>query len=134
MITLNKALPVLTAWAQGVYYVAFAIWPIVSIDTFQAVTGPKTDHLSTGLEADHWLVNTVALLLVAIGCTLLTAGWRRHVCPEIIVLGITSALAVAAIDIIYVARGTIPPIYLADAVIEGTLIVAWLGSSFVRRL
>jgi hypothetical protein len=133
MITLNKALPVLTAWVQGVYYTAFGIWPIISIETFQAVTGQKTDHLSTGLEADHWLVNTVALLLVAIGVTLLLAGWRRHVCAEIIVLGVTAALALAAIDVIYAARGTISTIYLADAVIEGALILAWAVSGVVRN-
>jgi hypothetical protein len=134
VITLNKALPVLTAWIQGAYYAAFGIWPIISIDTFQAVTGPKTDHLSTGFQADHWLVNTVGLLLVAIGVTLLMAGWRRNVVAEIFVLGIGSAFGLAAIDVIYVARGTIPTIYLADAIIEGTLILAWIGSLWVRQL
>ena len=29
---------------QGLYCLITGVWPLVSIDTFQAVTGPKTDH------------------------------------------------------------------------------------------
>ena len=28
---------------QAVYYFLTALWPIVSIDTFMMITGPKTD-------------------------------------------------------------------------------------------
>jgi hypothetical protein len=35
-------------WAQGLYYLATGVWPLVSIETFQRVTGRKTDHLVTG--------------------------------------------------------------------------------------
>jgi len=38
---------------QGVYYLLTGLWPLVSIETFQMVTGPKTDHLVTGRESDY---------------------------------------------------------------------------------
>jgi hypothetical protein len=115
------------AWTQGVYFAALGVWPLIDIGSFQAVTGGKTDHLPTGRETDHWLVNTVGALVAVIGVTLLVSAWRRRISGEIVVLGLLSALALAAIDIVYVVRRTILPIYLADAVIEILLACTWLG-------
>jgi hypothetical protein len=41
-------------------------------------------------------------------------------------LGAASALGLIVIDVTYVARGTIAPIYLADAVLEAVLVALWL--------
>src|SRR5947209_8975750 len=120
-------------WTQGLYYLTTGLWPLISIRTFQMVTGPKTDHLPTGREADHWLVMTVGLLVTAIAVTMLTAAWRRSFSPEIVVLAIGSAIGLTAIDIIYVARHVIEPIYLVDAAIEVPLIFAWLLAVAPRR-
>jgi CHASE2 domain-containing sensor protein len=68
---------------------------------------------------------TVAALVTAVGVTLLFAAWRRRDPPEVAVLAITSSFALTAIDVIYVTRAVIPPIYLADALVEVVLIVAW---------
>jgi hypothetical protein len=38
-----------TLWVQGIYYLLTGLWPLVSIGTFQMVTGEKTDV---------WLVHT----------------------------------------------------------------------------
>ncbi len=111
---------------QGVYYLLTGLWPLVSIETLQIVTGPKTDHLITGRESDHWLVMTVAVLIVAIGATLLFTAWRRREPVEVAVLAIASALALTGIDVVYAARGTIRPIYLFDAVAEIVLSAAWM--------
>jgi ABC-type nickel/cobalt efflux system permease component RcnA len=112
-------------WTQGAYYFLTGVWPLVSIETFQMVTGPKTDHLVTGNEADHWLVMTVGVLVTAIGATLLFAAWRKSLSPEVPFLAIASAIALTAIDVIYVTRQVIPPIYLADAAVEVGLIGIW---------
>jgi hypothetical protein len=112
-------------WVQGPYYLLTGVWPLVSIRTFQLVTGPKTDHQPTGLEADHWLVMTVGVLVTAIAVALLTAAWRRSTQLEIAVLAIGSALGLTAIDVIYVARQVIAPIYLVDAAVEIMLIAGW---------
>src|SRR3954465_11874085 len=101
-------------WVQGFYYLVTGVWPLISIETFQLVTGPKTDHLVTGREGDHWLVMTVGALILSIGLALLVAAWTKNVSREAIVLAIGSAIALTAIDVIYVAREVIPPIYLAD--------------------
>lgn len=110
---------------QGVFYLATGIWPLVSIRTFQWVTGPKTDHLPTGREADHWLVNTVAVLVLSIAITFLLAAWRGEFSLSLAWLAIGAPIGLLAIDVIYVMREVIAPIYLLDAAIEGALLVAW---------
>jgi hypothetical protein len=127
------SLPVFLSWVQGLYFTIFGLWPLIHIGSFQAVTGEKTDHLVTGRESDHWLVYTVALLITVIGVVLLTAAWRRRVSSEIALLGFASAAALASIDVLYVVRQTISPIYLADAAVEMIFIVGWIGVAVCRR-
>jgi hypothetical protein len=112
-------------WVQGSYYLLTGVWPLVSIKTFQMVTGPKTDHLATGRETDHWLVMTVGFLVTGVAITLLVSAWRKRHPPEVAVLAITTALGLTTIDILYVARRVIAPIYLVDAAAEMVLIAAW---------
>ena len=73
--------------AQGVYYVVSGAWPLVHIDSFQKVTGRKTDL---------WLVHTVGLQVL--------------------------------IELVYVLKRVISPIYLADAVVELGFIGWWVAS------
>src|SRR5436305_541525 len=87
-------------WVQGIYFLVTGVWPLVSIDTFQMVTGPKTDL---------WLVRTVGVLVSAIALVLLVTAWRRHTTAETALLAIASAVALAAIDIIYVTLRVIAP-------------------------
>lgn len=110
---------------QGLYCLVTGVWPLVSIETFQAVTGAKTDHLVTGRESDHWLVNTVGVLVTANALVLLLAAWRNRPTPEVALLAVGSAVGLIAIDVIYVAREVIAPIYLADAGVEVAFILAW---------
>lgn len=105
------------AFLQGIYFFVTGIWPLFSIDTFQMVTGPKTDL---------WLVQTVGALIGVVGAVLLVAGWRRHTTAEVILLALGSAFALGAVDVIFVVRHVIAPIYLLDAVAEGGLVVLWL--------
>jgi len=102
--------------AQGLYYAATGVWPLVSIGTFQKVTGPKTDL---------WLVKTVGVLVSVTGVVLMTAGCRRQTAPEIPLLAAGSAAGLAAIDITYVAKKRISPIYLLDVLAEVALIACW---------
>ncbi len=119
-------------WVQGLYFLATGVWPLVSIETFQAVTGPKSDNW-TGREADHWLVNTVAALVIAVALPLLVAAWRRRVGLEVLVLAVGGAVALTAIDVVYAARGVIAPIYLADAAAEVVLLVGWACAAVGMR-
>jgi hypothetical protein len=129
---MSRRFPIGVCWIQGFYYLLTGLWPLVSIETFQAVSGPKTDHLPTGNEADHWLVNTVGLLITVDALVLLFAAWRGKLPVEIVLLAIAAPLALIAIDVVYVLREVIAPIYLADAVIELPFVIfwcVWLGSS-----
>ena len=105
---------------QVAYFLITGIWPLVSIRTFMRVTGPKTDI---------WLVKTVGLLVSAIGGVLLLAWIRGGIPAEVFWLAVTSAAALTAIDVVYVLKRVIAPIYLADAAIEILLIAAWWVAS-----
>ncbi len=102
--------------AQGAYYVLTGVWPLVSIGTFQKVTGPKTDL---------WLVKTVGVVVGVIGGVLVMAGYRRQTAPEIPILAAGSAAGLAGIDIVYVLKKRISRIYLLDALAELVLIAGW---------
>ena len=117
-------LPLLAAAAPGFFFVVTGLWPVVSLDTFEAVSGPKTDH---------WLVITVGLLIAIIGAALLLAAVRRSVGPEMFVLGIGAAFALASVDVVFVFKGTIWKVYLLDFVAEALFITLWVFAAKARR-
>jgi hypothetical protein len=86
----------------------------------------------TGDKTDDWLVKTVGVLVTVVGVVLATAALRLRVTQEVALLGLGSALALTAIDVTYVAKGVIAPIYLADAAAEMLLIALW--APLLRRL
>ena len=88
---------------------------MVHIDSFQRVTGRK---------ADLWLVKTVGLLLVAIGGGLILAGGRGFV-PGLVFIAMSSAAALLIIELVYVLKRVIGPIYLADALVELGFLIWW---------
>jgi hypothetical protein len=101
----------LVTWGQGIYYLITGIWPMLHMESFLAVTGPKTDL---------WLVRMVALLAISIGATILIQ--RRG--PYI--LHFSTALSFIAIDCYYSLNDTIRDIYLADAFAQ-VLVIVLLG-------
>ena len=102
--------------AQAGYYIVTGVWPIVHIPSFMKVSGPKVDT---------WLVKTAGVLITTVGTTLAVAGLRGQDTPEIPLLGVGSAAGLAGIDIVYVAKRRISPVYLLDALAELALIGAW---------
>ena len=104
------------AVVQAIFYVLAGVWPMVNMETFLAVTGPKTDL---------WQVRTVGLLVTVIGVTLFAAVWRDRITPEITLLAVGAALCLAGIDLTHVSLGAISPIYLADAAVELLLVAGW---------
>lgn len=100
--------------AQGAYYAATGIWSLVSIGSFQKVTGPKTDL---------WLVKTVGTLVTTIGGALMLASRRpEEPTPQTMALAAGSAAGLATIDAVYVAKRRISPIYLLDALAEAGIL------------
>jgi hypothetical protein len=110
---------------QGLYYVLLGLWPVLDVDSFMKATGHKVDY---------WLVQKVGLLLVAIGCTLCLAAYRREKSPEIQLLAVASAVLQAGADLLFVIGGAISLIYLVDAVIQLGILCLWLHAWFVDNV
>ncbi|AWM42321.1 hypothetical protein C1280_20300 [Gemmata obscuriglobus] len=105
------------AGGQGLYFLVTGVWPLAHMESFLAVTGPKTDL---------WLVQTVGALIAAVGTALLLAALSGRVTWDVALLGALTAAALAAVDITFVTRDVIPPVYLADAVPEVVFVLWWL--------
>ena len=104
--------------AQGAYYAATGIWPLLHMRSFEAVTGPKREH---------WLVHTVGVLALGIGTGLATAALRRRVTPEIRLLAALAAAGFIAVEVPNVARRRISPVYALDAAVEAVFLVSASG-------
>lgn len=107
---------------QGIYYLITALWPIVSIDSFMMVSGPKTDI---------WLVKTVAVLLLVIASTLLFGVILNINYGPVLVLAISTCIGLSIIDIYYAGKDIISDIYLLDAGIELLLFIAYMVALFL---
>lgn len=88
----------LTKKIQAGYFIITGVWPIVHIDSFIAVSGPKTDI---------WLVHMVGLLAISIGTCMIFEKMS-------LLLPICTSASFALIDLLYVMEGTISPVYLGD--------------------
>jgi hypothetical protein len=69
-----SALLLAVCWVQGMYFLLTGVLPLISIRTFEAITGPKTDK---------WLVQTVGVLVTVIGAVLLLAAHAQRFSFEI---------------------------------------------------
>jgi hypothetical protein len=108
--------------AQGGYYLATGLVPFVSRRLFERVTGPKLEW---------WLVQTTGVLVAAVGGGIVSAVLRDRVTPEVVGIAAVCAAGLAAVDVVYVVRGRIAPVYLADAAIQ---LAAVAGSPAFRDL
>ncbi|HVL24155.1 MAG TPA: hypothetical protein VM450_08720 [Thermomicrobiales bacterium] len=105
--------------AHALYFIPSSIWALVHIRSFEKVTGPKVDR---------WLVKTVAGLLTVIGVVIGRSGMRQRVTPEIAALAIGSSGVLTAIDLVYVRKKRIAPVYLLDAIANLLLIGGWIAA------
>jgi hypothetical protein len=112
----RRAIGRATASGQAAAYVITGLWPIVDLRSFERVTGPKRDD---------WLVRTVGGLAVAFGGGL---AWRSHDPASARPFGVASAAAFLAADVIGIASGRLPRIYLLDAAGEAVVLAGWAAS------
>ena len=109
---------------QSIFYALTGLWPLVHLDSFMAVTGPKVDS---------WLVKTVGVLVTVIGLVLALHARREKLQTEVALLAAGSAAGLAVIDLNYSLRGRISKIYLLDALAEGIFVLLWLKAWPRRR-
>lgn len=100
---------------QLFYTLLTAVWPLVHIDSFMAVTGRKTDL---------WLVKTFSLLLLGVCVCFATALLHREM-QAAKALSLSSSVALLSSDLYYTLTGTISYIYLADGLIQLFLLCWW---------
>jgi hypothetical protein len=108
----------IVAALQSAYFVATGVWPLLHRRSFEALTGPKTDF---------WLVQTVGVCVGAVGVGLAQAARRGSVSPELRTVAVLTSASLAAVDVVFVARRRISPVYLADAAVEAALVAGWLA-------
>ena len=108
-----------TALAQGLFFVASGLWPVVHYRSFERVTGAKVDD---------WLVKTTGALIGAVGAGLLACARTPADDQAARTLGLASSAVLGAADVVYVARRRISPVYLLDAAVEALWCWRWLAS------
>lgn len=111
----NKLLKVLLL-AQGVYSLLTASWGLIDIESFMAITGPKSDV---------WLVKTVSVLIIPISLCLLSYLFTRSGFTQAAIVGITSAIGLGAIDFYYSLRDVISKVYLGDGFMQVLFLLMW---------
>ena len=67
---------------------------------------------------DFWLARTIGVLVAAIGSTLLLAAKRRAVIRELEWAAVSSSAGLAAVDVVYVAKGRISRVYPGDVAVK----------------
>jgi hypothetical protein len=109
---------------QSIYTLLTALWPLVHIESFMFVTGPKTDI---------WLVKTIGALLIPIALTLMYYLYKSSDLRPAIILGSTTAVAFIAVDFYYALNDVISDIYLLDGVVEILFLICWIYILISKR-
>ena len=104
-------------WLQVIYTFITAIWPIIHIESFMAVTGPKNDI---------WLVKTVGALLIPIAITLGVILKQKSNLRLGVLLGRLTALMFVIVDFYYALTDTISNMYLLDGGLEIVFLITWI--------
>jgi hypothetical protein len=102
------------AGLQATYYLATGLWPVLHLESFEAVTGGKTDD---------WLVQSFGLLVIVIALAL-ARGLFRSEERATLWLGLTAAIGLVVTDVL--AAQHVSAVYATDAVIEGAFAIGWL--------
>ena len=103
---------------QGFYFLLTALWPLIDMQSFILVTGPKTDI---------WLVDTVAVLLIPISLVFLAGVLLPAANQLVILIGLITSAGLAFLDIYYSTTGVIKWLYLVDGLLELCFFFAWVG-------
>jgi hypothetical protein len=112
------------ARAHGAFNVVFGLWPLLHYRSFEAVSGPKTDH---------WLVKTVGGLMTAAGYAQFRAAASLDGRAMARRIGLGTAATFMIVDLRYVSHGRISRIYLLDAVLEMYWLIAWATDLALER-
>jgi len=75
----------------------------------------------------------MALLVTAVGISLLLASRPGQLNPAVVTLAVGSAAALGWTDAYYSLTGIIWPVYLLDGVVQLALLLGWTFSLFMSK-
>lgn len=115
-----------TRWVpliQGLYVLMTALWPLLYLENFIQVTGPKTDI---------WLVRAISFLLLpyAVFC-FWTALVQRPVPQVLSGSMMLMGVSLAGVEFYYATHRVISTLYELDAVLQ-ILFAVWWAFHFFR--
>jgi hypothetical protein len=112
------------ALMHGGYLLAAGLWPLVDLRSFKKVTGPKLEG---------WLTKGVGACLANIGAALGAAGARGKVARELRILGMSTAVSFAAMDLWYAgARRRISRVYLLNGLAQLGFAALWGAAEWLE--
>ncbi|MEO8587906.1 MAG: hypothetical protein ABI432_00915 [Flavobacteriales bacterium] len=106
-------------WAilQGVYYAFGGLWPLLSLSSFEDVTGNKRDE---------WLVRAVAGILLVVSVVLWRGALRRQVDASLRLVAAGVGLVLGLVGIGSGMSGRISWLYVPDGLIHLGFAFGWL--------
>jgi hypothetical protein len=110
---------------QSIYIFITAVWPILHIESFMAVTGDKTDI---------WLVKTVGALLIPVATCLSMYLFIHSDIRPAFVLGTLTCISFITVDFYYALNDVISDVYLLDGVVQLLFLAAWIYFAVKRVL
>lgn len=97
---------------QGSYYLLTGLWPVVHLESFETVTGPK-DSI--------FLLHMVSALIIVVAITLLLS-LKNEKTRSILFLAVGAPLSFMSIEIFY--RAQIQWVYFLDFAVEAIILAA----------
>jgi len=115
---------ILLAKGQGAYYLIGGMWPLLHMQSFEAVTGPKDDS---------WLVRSVAGILVVVGAILVHDAARGDVAKSVrfLAAGVSAVLAIVAL--FSSLAGFISWLFFFDGLAHMAFALAWAMGAIVQK-
>jgi hypothetical protein len=104
-------------YLQAGYIMITAVWPVIDIESFMLVTGPKTDI---------WLVKTVSALLIPVSLSLFSFAYLELDAVPAYILGGLTSIAFIVVDFYYALNDTISDVYLLDGILEVIFLLCWI--------
>ena len=101
---------------QSIYILLTAIWPLIHIQSFIMVTGPKHDI---------WLVKTVGALLIPVGVCLLNFLLVTSNKLPAVLLGSLTTVAFIIVDFYYSVNDVISDVYQVDGIVQIVFLAGW---------
>lgn len=105
------------ARAHGAFNIFAVGWPLANLRSFEAVFGRRVDH---------WLVRTVAGLLLSNGVAQWRAADQASQVAAARQVGMGTALTLGSISLRYSLSGRISKMYLPDVVAEYGWVLLWM--------